>query len=202
MSDLEHMLAETVVELAKPKLEPASALQHTLSTQVDEPTRTIYLGDIDGGTGEWFSIVLNYFNSLSDKPVNLILNSPGGDVVSMFVIHDAIRSSKAPVHVHGTGWVASAAVLLLAAGHKRTVSESCCLMSHAGSTGSNEGDYRAVKDRRQWEDWNQTHWCELMGRYTPGKDAKWWAKTTANKAEWWLLGGAAIVEAKLADEVV
>lgn len=203
-------ILEKLLDLAAPKLEPATKLQHCLNNLINEDTRTIYLGDIEEHTGEWVTIILDHFNSLSSDPINIKLNSPGGDVLSMFVIHDMIRASKAPVHVVATGWVASAAVLILACGHKRSVTESCCLMSHAGSVGSGEMDRRAVKDRRQWEDWQQKHWCDLMARYTlkpcpktgNPMDAKWWNKITETKAEWWRLGAQQIVESGLADEVV
>jgi ATP-dependent Clp protease protease subunit len=44
----------------------------------------------------------------SDKPVQLLLSSPGGHVESGDAIHDIIRFVRAPVTIIGTGWVASA----------------------------------------------------------------------------------------------
>lgn len=198
----EDTALEKLLDLAAPKLTPATELEHTFNKLVNEKLRRIYLGAIDESSAEWFNIALDYFNGLSSEPINITLNSPGGNVVSMFAIHDAIRASNSPIHILGTGEVASAAVLLLACAHKRMVTQSCCLMSHAGSIDIVELDYRAAKDRRVFDDWQQSEWCVLMGRYTPGKDDKWWAKETAKKAESWFLGGKAIVEAGLADEVV
>jgi ATP-dependent Clp protease protease subunit len=44
----------------------------------------------------------------SDKPIRMIINSPGGHVESGDTVHDMIRFCGAEVKVIGTGWVASA----------------------------------------------------------------------------------------------
>lgn len=188
-----------------PEIRPVRELAYILDQGVDPRRRVLHLDEIDESTGGWVSQVLAHLNSLSSAPIRIFLNTPGGDVTSMFAIHDAIRTSHAQVHVIGTGQVCSAGVLILACGHKRFVTESCCLMSHEPTIGApDEGlGLRATKSRRKWEDWSQAWWCELMARYTPrDKDARWWAKTTERQAEYWLLGGRAIVEAGLADYVL
>lgn len=182
-------------------LVPAPELVHIESQGVDVKRRRIYLGEIAPETGMWFQQVVDLLNSHDTKtPIDLYLNSPGGDVTAMFAIHDAIRTSPARVHAFASGQVCSAAVLILACCKHRVVTESTCLMSHAGSMGADEADYKARKARRQWEDWSQSYWCELMARYTP-RDAKSWKRVTDKEAELWLLGGSAIVAAGLADAV-
>ena len=52
-----------------------------------------------------------------DKPVHLYINSPGGDMVGMFAIHDTMRFMRPPVATICVGQAASAAGVLLAAGH-------------------------------------------------------------------------------------
>jgi ATP-dependent Clp protease protease subunit len=182
---------------------PAPVLSHITRTRVDLESRIIYLGDIEDGCSEWIAQALVRMNMRSTiTPITLFLNTPGGSVLDMFAIHDLIRTNPASVCTYGYGWVASAGVLLLAAGKRRTVTESCVLMSHE-NRGGGDSDLRLseAKDRRKWEDWNHQHWCDLMARYTPGKDAAWWSRTTDRKAEYWLLGGDAIVAAGLADVV-
>ncbi|WP_240810557.1 ATP-dependent Clp protease proteolytic subunit [Formicincola oecophyllae] len=58
-------------------------------------------------------------SSVSDKPIEVYVNSPGGHVESGDTIHDMIRfvDARSPVTVIGTGWVASAGALIFAAGH-------------------------------------------------------------------------------------
>ncbi len=179
---------------------PAPELTHIQNGGADLGRRRLYLDEIGPETGMWFQQALDLLCARSSDPISLYLNSPGGDVTAMFAIHDAIQTSAAPVHALASGQVCSAAVLILACAHRRIVTESACLMSHAGSMGADEADYKARKARRQWEDWSQSYWCELMARYTP-RDAKSWKRVTDKEAELWLLGGAAIVAAGLADAV-
>ncbi len=79
-------------------------------------TRTILLtGEIDKDQGEKVIRQLLLLESLSEDPINLFLDSPGGDVDAGFAIFDMIRFVKAPVRIVGMGLVASAAALVLLA---------------------------------------------------------------------------------------
>jgi ATP-dependent Clp protease, protease subunit len=49
-------------------------------------------------------------NAQSDDPTKMVINSPGGHVGTGDTIHDLIRFVTCPVHILGTGWVASADV--------------------------------------------------------------------------------------------
>ena len=79
-------------------------------------TRTILLtGEIDKEQGERVIRQLLLLESLSEDPINLFVDSPGGDVDAGFAIFDMIRFVKAPVRILGMGLVASAAALILLA---------------------------------------------------------------------------------------
>ncbi|HUX42887.1 MAG TPA: ATP-dependent Clp protease proteolytic subunit [Rectinemataceae bacterium] len=79
-------------------------------------TRTILLtGEIDKDQGERVIRQLLLLESLSEDPINLFVDSPGGDVDAGFAIFDMIRFVKAPVRILGMGLVASAAALILLA---------------------------------------------------------------------------------------
>jgi ATP-dependent Clp protease protease subunit len=52
----------------------------------------------------------------SDKPINLYINSPGGDMIGLFAIHDTMEFLHAPVATTCVGQASSAAAVLLAAG--------------------------------------------------------------------------------------
>jgi ATP-dependent Clp protease, protease subunit len=52
----------------------------------------------------------------TDKPINLYINSPGGDVLGLFAIYDTMQFLRPPVHTVCVGQAASAAAVLLAAG--------------------------------------------------------------------------------------
>ena len=51
-----------------------------------------------------------YLDHLSDAPIKIILNSPGGHVESGDTIHDLISYVRSPVAVIGTGWVLTACI--------------------------------------------------------------------------------------------
>jgi ATP-dependent Clp protease protease subunit len=72
-------------------------------------SRTVLVfGEIDMRIAERVTAQLTALASENDKPIRMIINSPGGHVESGDTIHDMIRFCGAPVKVIGTGWVASA----------------------------------------------------------------------------------------------
>lgn len=94
---------------AKPKQEDALAERFL-------KTRTILLtGEIEKESVERAVRQLLLLESLSDAPVTILVDSPGGDVYAGFAMFDMIRFVKAPVHIVGMGLVASAAALILLA---------------------------------------------------------------------------------------
>jgi ATP-dependent Clp protease protease subunit len=82
-------------------------------------SRTILLtGEINDKAARSVSAQLLAYSAVSDKPILLVLSSPGGHVESGDMIHDMIRFVRAPVKILGTGWCASAGALIFAAGKK------------------------------------------------------------------------------------
>ena len=72
-------------------------------------SRTVLVfGEIDMRLAERVTAQLTAMAAESDKPIRMIINSPGGHVESGDTVHDMIRFCGAPVKVIGTGWVASA----------------------------------------------------------------------------------------------
>jgi ATP-dependent Clp protease protease subunit len=79
-------------------------------------TRTVLLvGEVDKDLSEKVVRQLLLLDSISDEPITLLVDSPGGDVYAGFSIFDVIRFIKAPVRIVGIGLVASAAALILIA---------------------------------------------------------------------------------------
>jgi ATP-dependent Clp protease protease subunit len=72
-------------------------------------SRTVLVfGEIDMRLAERVTAQITALASDSDKPIRVIINSPGGHVESGDTIHDMIRFCGNQVKVIGTGWVASA----------------------------------------------------------------------------------------------
>lgn len=97
--------------------------------------RIIHLcGDIDE------DISLEVIDSLTQmsfesptKEISLYINSEGGDMYSMFAMHDMMKQIPTPIHTIGIGKVMSAATLLLAAGDKRSIMPNAFVMLHEPS---------------------------------------------------------------------
>jgi len=82
-------------------------------------SRTIILaGGIDDKVARSTCAQLLAYSAVSDKPILLVLSSPGGHVESGDMIHDMIKFVRAPVKILGTGWCASAGALIYSAGKK------------------------------------------------------------------------------------
>ena len=72
-------------------------------------SRTVLIfGEIDMRLAERVTAQLLALSNENDKPIKVVINSPGGHVESGDTIHDMIRFCGPQVKVIGTGWVASA----------------------------------------------------------------------------------------------
>jgi ATP-dependent protease ClpP protease subunit len=192
-------------EESQVKLEQAPALSHVIELEVSERTREIFIGDeIDEDFASWFPKVMRRLESISHEPITIWLNTPGGDLDSMFVFHDLVTKSPCAITIVGIGTVCSAGCLMLACGGthggKRLVTESCTFMWHesrdAGVADLTESEKIA---RREYDDWQSNYWRDLMARHVKGKSTKFWFNITNKTREHWLLGGQAIIDAGIAD---
>jgi ATP-dependent Clp protease protease subunit len=71
------------------------------------------------------------------KPISLIINSPGGSITSAFQICDIMDFIESPVYTTGVGLVASSALIIFMNGElgHRIISEKCQILSHRYSWG-------------------------------------------------------------------
>jgi len=82
-------------------------------------TRTILLsGEIRKGLAEKTIRQLLLMEAMSDEPVRIFIDSPGGDADAGYAIFDMIRFIKPPVYTIGMGLVASAAAIIQLAAPK------------------------------------------------------------------------------------
>lgn len=97
---------------------------------VDFPTRTIYLhGEIDREKFTQFSTNLKIMNE-SKGPITIDLFSEGGDYAAGFATYDAIKASKNPVTIEGTGEIFSMAAVIFQGGDKRLLTPESRIMIH------------------------------------------------------------------------
>jgi ATP-dependent Clp protease protease subunit len=87
---------------------------------------------------EW--ILMANFAEGDDRPsiLNLMINSPGGDLTAGFAIVDVMRGSSIPIRTIGLGQIASAGLMIFLAGEKgqRVLTPNTSIMSHTFSAGA------------------------------------------------------------------
>lgn len=66
----------------------------------------------------------------SDAPINIYINSPGGEVVSGLALYDVMKAVSCPIRTICTGTAASMAALLFAAGDTRDILPHGVVMIH------------------------------------------------------------------------
>jgi len=112
------------------------------------PTRTVFIGSYIDGDGDEVGInhqiaqrvvknlhILDTLSADGDKPINVILNSAGGDVLSGMSIYDQITRCKNHVTIMGTGRIMSIAAWIMQAADHRTMTKSSRMMIHTGRMG-------------------------------------------------------------------
>src|SRR5256884_7487004 len=82
--------------------------------------RIVFLGTpIDDAVGNLVMAQLLHLESEDpDKDIHLYINSPGGDITSLFAVYDTMQYIKPDVSTIVMGQAASAAAVLVAAGAK------------------------------------------------------------------------------------
>jgi ATP-dependent Clp protease protease subunit len=151
-----------------------------IQTQVDLRDSVVFLTDeITEGTLVDLmirirAILNNRTEEDKDKPINLVINSSGGDVYEMLGIIDYIETLSVPVNTICRGRAFSAAAVILACGTgTRMVSKRSCVMFHESSSyldGMKMSDMSAyINNLNKIED----DVCELLAKRS-NKDAAWW----------------------------
>lgn len=89
--------------------------------------------DVDGPITSVSDVIsdMNVLSEIdSEKPVTLVITSPGGSVYSGFELYNAMMTLDAPVNTVCDGMAASMAAVLLVAGDHRTATPACHWMIH------------------------------------------------------------------------
>src|ERR671918_213668 len=92
-----------------------------------------------------------------ERPVNLYINSPGGDMTALFAVYDAMEFMGPPVHTVCVGQACSAAAVLLAAGepgHRAVLPNARVLIHqpHGGAQGQSTDMEIAVREMVEMRD--------------------------------------------------
>tara|TARA_B110000211_G_C14034719_1_gene533917 strand:- start:783 stop:1328 length:546 start_codon:yes stop_codon:yes gene_type:complete len=91
------------------------------------------------------------YHNMSNSPLKeltIVINSPGGSVSACMALIDVMKTSKIPVNTLATGMIASCGVLLTMSGNKRSISETCQVMSHVYSWGKSGKHHDLIANRK------------------------------------------------------
>lgn len=103
----------------------------TTLTYFGKNSRSILLsGEITEEVGNAISSQLLELDSISDSPIQLFINTPGGDVTSAFMIYDALQIITSPVNGIVSGACLSAGLFILQGCHERAAFTNASFMYH------------------------------------------------------------------------
>jgi len=153
MSIYEEQQPKTPLVIEQPQASLYEALNNQLGTLLDYEDSVIFINDeINDHTLTDFIIRMrSLLQHRKDKtaPVNLMINSPGGDIYEMFGIIDYIESLDVKVNTVCRGRAFSAAAIILTCGTgKRMMSKRSTVMFHQSSSflGGKMSDITAFLD--------------------------------------------------------
>jgi ATP-dependent Clp protease protease subunit len=94
--------------------------------------RIVFLrGEVEDGVADLVAAQLLALEAEGDDDVTLVIDSPGGDVSGLFVMHDTIQALRPRVHTRCLGLAASAAAVILATGTGvRSATENSRILLH------------------------------------------------------------------------
>jgi ATP-dependent protease ClpP protease subunit len=142
--------------------------------------RKIYItGTIDEEAFLRFSKRLTVLEEQDNGPIDVELYSYGGEAYSALAFAARMRHSRCHIVVRAYGLVASAAVLILAAGDERMMSKEAWAMVHedsgdAGELTTTQQEVVAIHGRKM-----ELHWCHQLAVRTKASANKWLELHTA-----------------------
>lgn len=102
----------------------------------EDPQIILLAGEICDGHMDIVNTLLHYHYGDFKGPVQLLINSPGGQVDVGWAIIDTMNFIRLPVYTIAVGYVCSMAADIFVNGDVRTAGEHSTLMIHQHSTGA------------------------------------------------------------------
>ncbi len=129
------------------------------------------IGDIDDVMYKSF---VEFLDDNKNSAFEIELSSHGGDALMAIAIYEKIRKNKKKVTINASGIVASAAVIILAAGHQRTLTSNSWVMVHEDEIMVETTDRVSVAEKKLEVSRNlETQWNALLENATGTQASNW-----------------------------
>lgn len=121
--------------------------------------RIPFNGRVDDKLSDFVCGRIAFYNALdSEAPIFIVIDrSPGGSVMSGYMILQAMETSKAPVFVVVKGYAASMAAIVTTLAKRSFVYPNTIVLHHQASTGLS-GNVTQLKEQLKWS----KVWCERI----------------------------------------
>lgn len=116
-------------------------------------------------------------------PIELWINTPGGDMGAMFSIYDVLQACRNNVITIGFGEVCSAGGLILVSGDIRMVTRNCIFMHHSPEIGCEYVPVKSAEHRMEFTKKIIDRWLKLLAQHT-SHSKRWWKQKM--EGELWL----------------
>lgn len=160
-------------------------------------------GSVDDKSVTQATLVLTRWSRLSPRcNIEIVFNSPGGDVVNGMALFDFLMELRAKGHVITTvvrGYAASMAGILLQAGNRRVIGAESYVLIHEISAGM-MGSFGELSDRLEWMRVVQDRVLDIFALRSGGKKTRNDFAVAWKRTDFWLDSKAAI-EWGVADEI-
>lgn len=127
-----------------------------IRTHLFDRRKVFITGEINMESANEFAqqiLALNMREEDGDKPIDVLINSPGGEIIAGMLMYDAIQGSRAPVRVYCTGMAYSMGAILLACGRERYILPNSEAMIHepllGGGVRGSASSIRSVSENLQ-----------------------------------------------------
>jgi ATP-dependent protease ClpP protease subunit len=144
---------------------------------IDARRRKIYFTEeVDEDSIARLIMSLDLLKSQNQDPIEIIMNSPGGEQYHMWAAYDAIRAShKHHITCRAIGHIMSAAPLIFAAGDERLAHEHVWFMFHEEQYYLEERHNNAKATIAHYEKLEEQYARAMTKRSTvPSKNYKYW----------------------------
>ncbi len=168
-------------------------LNHIHDYNVDVENREIFLhsyidsNEEDAGVDYRSSIGLikniRYLNTISDEPIIIHMNIPGGIWEDCLAMYDTIKLSKSKIGIIAYSKVQSASSILLQAPRVRVLMPNVTMLIHYGSL-SFENEHKAAISNMQWSTQESAKMIDIFTEkclHSPLAQTKNWRKINVKK---------------------